>query len=114
MAGRRSAIFGVGAAPAASPPHFGMVLGAVGAAQTPKIDDLQMAQKPCIDSPSVEFVPNSPLKAGPRGRNRAPGPSETLDLRGARRMILSRSGRPRLGTTSATVILLAIAPSFEI
>jgi hypothetical protein len=32
---------------------FGMVLGAAGAAQTPKIDDSWPAQKPCIKNPSV-------------------------------------------------------------
>jgi hypothetical protein len=38
-----------------SPPHFGMVFGAAGAAQTPKIDDFRPAQKSCIKNPSVCF-----------------------------------------------------------
>ncbi len=56
-AGRKSSILGVWAAVAAPntipegeglrPPPFGMVWGAAGAAQTPKIVDLR-PQKPCI------------------------------------------------------------------
>ena len=36
-----------------SPPHFGMVLGAPGAAQTPEIDDFRPAQNSCIKNPGV-------------------------------------------------------------
>ncbi len=62
-AGRPSSIFGVRAAPAApqtiqkcggrSPPDFGMVFWAPGAAQAPKIDDFRPAQNSCIKNPSV-------------------------------------------------------------
>jgi hypothetical protein len=36
-----------------SPPPSGMVFGAAGASQTPKIDDFRPAQKPCIKNPSL-------------------------------------------------------------
>ncbi len=63
-ASRKSPIFGVWAAPAPQknlpkgggrrPPPFGMVCGAAGTAQTPKIDDLRPAPKPCLNNPSVK------------------------------------------------------------
>jgi hypothetical protein len=56
-------MFGVSAAPSGpktiskgrgEAPHLlDWFLGAGGAAQTPKLDDLRPAQKPCIKSPSV-------------------------------------------------------------
>ncbi len=62
-AGRTSSVFGVWAAAAAPktrpkggglrPPTFGMVCGAAGAVQTPKVGDFRPAQKPCIENPSV-------------------------------------------------------------
>ena len=59
-AGRESLIFGVSAAPATvpesggrSPPPSGIVVGAAGAAQIPKIEDSRPDQKPCIKNPSV-------------------------------------------------------------
>ncbi len=60
-AGRKSSIFGVWAAPAAPKHHsgrwgaktplVGMVFGAPGAAQTPKINDFRPAQNSCIKNP---------------------------------------------------------------
>ncbi len=63
LAGRKSSIWGIWGAPAAQKtmskggglraPPLGMVLGAAGAAQTPKFDDVRPAQKPCIENQSV-------------------------------------------------------------
>jgi hypothetical protein len=87
-AGRESLIFGVWAAPAAPktipkggglrPPPSGMVLGAAGAAQTPKIDDIRPAQTPCIQNLSVSLG-LSPLDSG-RGASQQGHPRLFADL----------------------------------
>ncbi len=73
-AGRQSSMFGVWVAPAASktipeaggrsPPPFGMVFGAAGAAQTPKIDDFRPALKPYIRNPS-DYRPKASYELAP-------------------------------------------------
>ncbi len=40
-----------------SPPPSGMVFGAAGAAQSPKIGDSRRATNPCIENPSVISCP---------------------------------------------------------
>ncbi len=65
-AGRESSISGVWAASAAPKtiPKGGGV--AAGAAQTPKINDLRPAQKPCITNPSVDSIRiRSEISLGP-------------------------------------------------
>ena len=83
-----------------SPPYFGMVSRAPGAAQTPKIGYFRPAQKLCIKNPSVQSFDMDTLRAPKRSptpiskSNDFPGQSE--DIWGARgphlRSILGVSG----------------------
>ena len=73
---RKSSILEVWAAPATPktipeggglrPPPSGMVFGAAGSAQIPKIDDLRPALKPCIKNPSVPWSYDEPPLASTR------------------------------------------------
>jgi hypothetical protein len=69
------------------PPLFGMVFGAAGAAQTPKIDDVRPAQKPCIENPPVVSAGNiitTPPIPGPSGAAAATSAKSRIGVSGDR------------------------------